>query len=394
MKIAVFIKSTTLHASYGGLETQNKVLCEGLVKRGHAVTVFTPCKEHPPGEENQNGITYVFIPASYRYFLSSLNSNSWERKSIKVFTKYQSESSFDLVISQSTGGIGIIKNKENLGVKVISIAHGTTGGELQTHFANIRNLKDLYWALRNLQYSIRQYFGRQRDYILHADCVVAVSNAVKAQIIDETFAPQQKIEVIHNGINLEVYQGVTRSESFGPVRLIYTGRVVKSKGLFDLADALAQIKDENWLLDVIGDGEDLDELKTYTSNLGLSDKIIYQGKVSHEEVMQRLFNADVYVLPTKRVEGFPMTLVEAMFAELAIVAADIGGVADAVEDENTGYLINPGNIESLKNKLLSLIKDKNLRINMGRSGKIKALNEFTADVMLDKYEQVMKGLIS
>jgi glycosyltransferase involved in cell wall biosynthesis len=193
MRIAVFIKSTTFHANFGGLETQNKILCEGLSGRGHEVVVFTNKKEIPENEKELNHVKYVFINASYRYLFSSLNPNSWEKKSVSVFKKFHAEKRFNLVLSQSSAGIGIIKHKKELDMRVISISHGTSVGELLTHVQNIKSIKDIFWAIRNIQYVARQYFGRQREFILNADKVIAVSKAVKKQLLEETFVPEKGV---------------------------------------------------------------------------------------------------------------------------------------------------------------------------------------------------------
>lgn len=69
MKIAVFTKSTTLHKNHGGLETQNLALCEGLVKKGYYVVVFSPKKEIEKDFIEQNGVKYVFIDADYKGYI-------------------------------------------------------------------------------------------------------------------------------------------------------------------------------------------------------------------------------------------------------------------------------------------------------------------------------------
>ncbi len=88
MKIAAFIKSTTLHKNHGGLETQNKVLCEGLVKKGHQVTVFSPKRDLDVSGAEESGVKYVFIDAQYgRKIISGFKKDSWEKMSLKVFEK-------------------------------------------------------------------------------------------------------------------------------------------------------------------------------------------------------------------------------------------------------------------------------------------------------------------
>ncbi|EKD99753.1 MAG: glycosyl transferase group 1 [uncultured bacterium] len=397
MKIAVLIKNTTFHKDYGGLETQNKTLCDGLVSRGHQVTVFTQQKELTETTKIDNGVNYVFIAASFRYLFSSINPNSWEKKSLKVFSEYHSKEPFDVVLSQSTAGIGVIKNKKQLGVKVISIAHGTSAGELKTQIQNIKNLKDIYWAIRNTQYFLRQFFGRQREYILGSDKVIAVSHAVKTQLLDETFAPEELITVINNGIDPSSFvesAKTAQKHNDTKVHLIFTGRVIRSKGVFELVKIVWEVKDMPFTVDIVGDGEDLTELKNNITRLGLSEKFVFHGKLNRQQVTERLLQSDIYVMPTLRAEGFPMTLVEAMFASLPIIANNIGGISDAVEDAKTGYLIKVGDLSGFKAKLTTLIADTSLRATLGQNGRIKAQNEFTLETMLNKYQQEMQKVLA
>ncbi len=403
MRIAVFIKSTTFNKSFGGLETQNKTLCEGLASRGHDIVVFTPNKETKIVlERDQGGVKYVFIPSSYRYLLASLNPNSWEKKSVEVFKSYHSKTPFDLVISQSSAGIGVIKNKVDLNVKAVSIAHGTASGELKTQLQNIRSLKDLYWALRNIQYFVRQFFGRQREYILGANMIVAVSNAVKKQLEEETFVIGDKVVVIHNGIDPSRFANINKEEPVeevldeteNPVKIIYLGRVVRSKGIFELADVLTELSHENFLFEIVGDGEDLEKFKDYLDEKHISKKTKVYGKTSYDDVMKLLFNADIFVLPSMRVEGFPMTLPEAMFASLPIVATAMGGIPDAIDNGKTGYVIKPEDWADMREKILQLIKNEGLRKELGKNGRSKAEREFTLDTMLDKYEKLLQEVLA
>ncbi|MBU0649740.1 glycosyltransferase, partial [Patescibacteria group bacterium] len=117
MRIAVFIKSTTFNAGYGGLETQNKVLCEGLAERGHEVVVFSPAKDGKYATQTQDNVTYVFVPCVYRMLFASLNKNNWYHKSYQEFIKHHNQKPFDAAISQSSAGLGLIKRKSGLPIR-------------------------------------------------------------------------------------------------------------------------------------------------------------------------------------------------------------------------------------------------------------------------------------
>jgi glycosyltransferase involved in cell wall biosynthesis len=346
MRIAVFAKSTTFHKNYGGLETQNKVLCEGLVQRGHEVTVFSPKKELDVEEAAENGVFYRFIPSVYRTITPFWKyGQNWFKKSARVFAREHKDKPFDIVISQSSAGVGIIKIKEELGVKVIAVSHGSILAEFKTKIVSARGIKEYLYLLKDVAFVLMIYFGRQRHFVLGANKVVAVSGAVKQLLMDETFASDEHIKVIYNGIDPGKFNGYLRKpDSQGKIRLLFIGRVVRSKGVFDLLKVFKELSDEEdkVILNIVGDGEDLEALVSAAKQTGLEDKVNFLGKIPYDEVASKLFASDVFVLPTLRVEGFPMTLPEAMFAELPVVANDLGGVSDAVEDGVTGFFNQTG----------------------------------------------------
>lgn len=393
MKIAVFIKSTTFHKGHGGLEIQNKAVCEELVKRGHAVTVFSPRNVVEVEEQVENGVNYIFIESQYKkYFLAFINPSSWYKKSLQVFKKYHTEQPFDFVLSQTVAAESIIGNKKKLGIKVIVIAHGTALSEFKTFFKNISGLKDLYLLVRNTQYFIRQYFGRQRKCILNSDKVIAVSNYVKKALIEETFCPKERITVINNGIDQKhILDFVSKENKTGPVRLYFIGRVEKSKGILSIIDILKGSK-KDFIFHVVGDGLDLSKAKDKVEKYGMGNKVVFHGRLFHSDFI-RQFDPDIFLFPTQRIEGFPMVLPEAMFAGMPVVAFNLGGVSDAVEDGKTGYLVKAGDSKTFAEKLEDLIENVEKRKEFGRNAKEKALKDFTLDKMITEYEKVFREVL-
>jgi glycosyltransferase involved in cell wall biosynthesis len=391
MNIAVFIKSTTFHKGFGGLETQNKSLCEELVKKGHRVTVFSPRREFEFDEKVENEVRYIFIGSQYkRYLFARFNKNSWFKKSLEVFREINKISPFDLVLSQSASAEGVIENKDKLGVKVVSVAHGSAASEYRTFLKNIRNFRDLYWLIRNTQYFLRQFFGRQRRYVLHSDKVIAVSNYVKGALINECFADERNIEVIPNGVDPGDFGSLEKSTDTN-IKLLFLGRVEKSKGIFTILKIMSLMKSD-CVLHVVGDGPDLEEAKIVYKKIGVSDTVVFHGKVSYKDFVINM-KPDIFVFPTQRIEGFPMVLVESMFLGLPVIAFDLGGVRDAVENEKTGYLIKPGKVEEFKSKLEVLVHNSELRARLGQAARDKALKDFTIGKMIDAYEKVFMEVL-
>ena len=393
MNIAVITKSTTLHKGHGGLETQNKALCEGLSKRGHKITIFSPKKDIEFDKYEENGINYVFIEADYRnYLFSAFRKNSWSKKSLEVFTDYHQKQKYDLVLGQSSAAESIIENKNTLEVKTVSISHGTTLSEFNTFVKNISSIKDLYWLVRNFQYFIRQYFGRQRRFVLHSDKVIAVSEYVKKALISETFVDDRRVEVVHNGVDGDAYKiEKTNRDIGGLVHTYFIGRLERSKGILTVIDIINKI-DRDVVLHVIGSGPCQKEAEKLVAKLKIQEKVIFHGKMPHYEFIKNV-HPDIFVFPTKRIEGFPMVIVEAMFAGMPTVAFNCGGVSDAVIDGKTGFLIKAGDSEEFKEKLIKLIDSIEMRQEMGKNSREIAEKDYTIDTMVDRYEKIFTEVL-
>uniref|UniRef100_A0A7C4XVD1 Glycosyltransferase family 1 protein n=1 Tax=candidate division WWE3 bacterium TaxID=2053526 RepID=A0A7C4XVD1_UNCKA len=401
MKIAIFIKKTTFHLGYGGLETQNKLLAEGLAGRGHSVYVFSPKYELQENETEQNKVKYVFIESNYRtrFGFSKFEKMNWVNLSAEYFLSYHRQESFDVILGQSSAAVGILRHRPKIKVPVVSISHGSILNEFSTRLQNIQSFYDFLRIGFNLFYALYNFFGRQREFVTHSKRVIVVSEFVRDAIINETFVDERNVEVIYNGVDpKEIFYLAERTPSSNnsAVKLIYVGQLFKSKGIDDLLKALHKFIQQNGptsiSLDVVGSGDYIEKLKELATRLNLNNYVRFPGKIKHEEVLRTLNDYDIFVLPSRRKEGFPMTVVEAMFAGLPVIGAAIGGVPEAIENNVTGLTYESGNIDELYLCLSKLIKDKRLRANMGIAARTAAVNKFTLDIMIDKYEKVLKGV--
>ena len=124
----------------------------------------------------------------------------------------------------------------------------------------------------------------------------------------------------------------------------------------------------------------------------IQEKVIFHGKMPHYEFIKNV-RPDIFVFPTKRIEGFPMVIVEAMFAGMPTVAFDCGGVSDAVIDEKTGFLVKEGENEEFKEKLVKLIDNFEMRQEMGKSSREIAEKDYTIDTMVDRYEKIFTEVL-
>ncbi|HXK52458.1 glycosyltransferase family 4 protein [Candidatus Nomurabacteria bacterium] len=447
MHIAVFTKKTTFHKGYGGLETQNKLLVEELVRRGNSVIVFSPKAEIETDGTVDSGVTYVFIPAVYRMgiffqnieddvarffekFLPFINvsglfskkgKEDWKEKSLAYFSKYHAENRFDVVICQSSVGLGIINAKKQLGIKIVSISHGSILSEYVTRVKELE-IKSYFSPVallslfRDTAYVLVNYFTNQRRFIFGSDKIIAVSNSVKKSVIDETFIPEDRVVVIHNGVeaglfdkslpakNSSLYSKSANkdisslAEYDGYVNLVFNGRIEKTKGVFLLLPFVEELINDSEInvqlkMHVIGDGKDLAALKDKIQKYDLQDIFVLHGKLQYEQVVSLLKNMSIFIFPTLRKEGFPMVLVEAMMCGLPCIASDIGGNSDAVVSGETGFLVSPGNISELVEACKALLLDKSLSAKFSDRALTKARSEFTLNNMVDGYLKVIEEVL-
>lgn len=398
MRIAVFIKNTTLHPKFGGLETQNSVLCKGLVGRGHDVVVFSPKRDIQKDTAEQDGVKYIFVECKYKMgwvlgFFGHLDKQNWVNKSVEAFLAEHNKLKFDVILGQSSTAVGLTKKKNEHKVPIVSIAHGSILSEYKTYLLEINSLKGLIKLIPNTGFAIKNFFTRQRDMVHGSSKVVAVSSFVKQRLIDETFTSDDHIVTIHNGIDPSHIKRRNWAESNPPIQITYVGRMERSKGVHLLIDAMCDPRFKNVHLNLVGDGPYRLSLQVVANKLGLDSQVTFYGWLKPHEAIEKMSTSDIFVLPTLRVEGFPMTLVEAMFAGIPIIAADMGGIADAVSPGKTGYLVKSGDLVELKARLEDLVSNKELRKEFSSAALERANANYTVDAMIDKYMDVINEVI-
>lgn len=218
---------------------------------------------------------------------------------------------------------------------------------------------------------------------------------------------QGKIKLLGNGVDLSKFDPARvdadfrrrkRAETSVPANAIVVGiigRLVKEKGYLDLFEAMRNVMDENqkvWLV-VIGpeEPEKTDRIPTdIFKKYGIEKRTRWLGH--REDVPELLACCDIYTLPSWR-EGFPRSAIEAAAMALPIVATNIRGCRQVVEDGVTGLLVPLGDSGALASAINQLVVDGELRRKMGRTGYEKARREFDEQnvcrIVLDTYKQLL-----
>lgn len=182
-----------------------------------------------------------------------------------------------------------------------------------------------------------------------------------------------------------------RSGRQGPLRLLFVGRVVRTKGVRDLLHALDHLRDVPLVLDVAGDGFDRPACESLVAELGLGDRVTFLGRVPHDELDPLYRAADVFAFPSYREAG-GIVVAEAMSYGLPLVVCDRGGPAHAVDD-TCGIRVplqgSPSRYaEDLAAALRGLAASPERRLALGAAARARVAELSLWDSKVDRVEQV------
>ena len=174
-----------------------------------------------------------------------------------------------------------------------------------------------------------------------------------------------------------------------PGQVLCLGRMNRGKGSYDLLQAVA-IAPAALNIRFGGDGE-ADKVRARADELGIGGQVHVLGWVQAADKAQQLDQANVFVLPSYN-EGLPMSVLEAMAAGLPVVTTPVGGIPEAVSDGVEGFLVKPGDIEGLAQRLAQLAQDPALARRMGSAARRKVETTFAASAVVPRIEQIYLDL--
>jgi len=230
-----------------------------------------------------------------------------------------------------------------------------------------------------------------------------LANSIETKnTINQNYAklfPQEKIEVIYNGIDLEKFDNQTKEIKPFDLNLIgneiiigNAGRLEFQKNQKDLIKIAKILKSENQSFKILiaGTGRLKEELKQLAKNEGVDDNIIFLNFV--EDIKSFMQKIDIFVL-TSFWEGFGYVIVEAMACKKAVVAYNISSNPEIVNNNINGFLVNYPDVKEFAEKIKILIENKNQRILFGEKGRKLVEQNFQLKNQCLKIEIYLKSLI-
>jgi len=244
-------------------------------------------------------------------------------------------------------------------------------------------------------------FWFEKNALVNADEVIAASSFT-GKLTKEIFELKREIVTLYNGVDINKFKPATNSIQIEENSILYFGTVIRKKGVLELAKAYNIFKENNpdAILKIIGkDTVDIFEnrstLEMFYSLVAPSnhESIEYLDHISYNEISEEISKAKVIVLPSFA-EAFPMTWLEAMAMEKALVTSNIGWAKEMMIDGKTGFMIDPKDHQQFAEKIGLLFKDDNLRNTFGENARKRIVENFSFRKITTKniefYQAVLK----
>jgi glycosyltransferase involved in cell wall biosynthesis len=232
---------------------------------------------------------------------------------------------------------------------------------------------------------------RQRyiRYVLRSvNRVIVLSQQWRARI--EAIEPAAQTVTIGNPVaTASIVPAIAERQ---PADILYLGRFSERKGVFDLLKACAIVRSKHPAIRIRCGGEgEVAGVEALARELGLAESLHMLGWVSGAAKDRELMQATIYVLPSYA-EGLPMGVLEAMAAGTPTVATSVGGIPDLIENGVSGFLIEPGDIDALADRIDLLLADADLRERFAGAARAKVASDYSTQRVLAQIEALYKRL--
>ncbi len=368
-----------LYLTYGKQSNVVKFLSENLRKRGAEVEIFNVAStlryRHPryklPSLHPRNLInTFLavlffrkywkmfFLRTTYAFYLMT-----------KIAEKHIARGNYDIILQS-----GVIFSPSFKGLDIPYFPYIDHTYAISKKYSPVPGLPD---------YSIcggKKWEEWERETYRRASLIFTMSNFVKKSLIEDYGISPEKIIPVGAGPNLNELPSI-QSKKYDGKTILFVGIEFLRKGGHILLEAFKKVKRDikEARLIIVGGNPAIRE-----------EGVEVRGRVSEQELKELYCKSSIFVLPTLR-EPFGISFLEAMAYKLPCIGTNIEAIPEIIEDGKTGFLVPPGDVESLSEKMLLLLKDKELMSRMGEEGYKRIRDNFTwdrvADLIMTKFRE-------
>jgi L-malate glycosyltransferase len=359
----------------GGLGTSIRNMAEALVEKGEKVSVLI-YGQNSERHFSEKGIHFYLIEQREYPF------GGW------YFYRKHLEKTINRLIAER--GIDILETPDWTGITAFMKF-------FVPHMIRLNGSDGYFCALekRPQKYKNRLF---EKSALKNADSIVSVSEFTGIKTM-EVFDLKRKYKVIPNSIRIEDFQASIIEPV--PDRILYFGSLIRKKGVLELADIFNRVVRENPEVKLFLAGRDVVDIFENTSTLELfknkltqkaRQRFEYIGCLDYSKVREEIEKASLVVLPSFA-EALPMTWIEAMAMEKALVTSNIGWAPEVMIDGKTGYIVDPRDHKLYASRILDLLEDSKLSKRMGKAARELVVRKFSSKVVAEQNIRFYQELI-
>ena len=382
------VTPTFMPSNFGGISLFYN-LSKNLTKRGHEVVVYTTDikDRYSRLAEIQGGRNIDGIKVWYYRNISNTLATKYRLSvprgmSLAIRRKINSFDIIHLHNFRTFQNILIHHYAKKYDIPYVLQAHGS----LTTFFHKrwLKRIFDVIWGRR----------------ILKDVSKVFALTPIEAEQYKNMGVSEHKIEIVPNGLDLSEFDNLPERGEFrtkygldaNQKIILFLGRIHRIKGLdllIKVFSDLAKFLDDVKLVIAGPDDGYLTSLKKLVADSEISEKVLFTGPLYGQEKLKAYVDADVYILPSFY-ETFPMTLLEAMACGTPVIVTDRCGIADVINGQ--AGLVVPYDKEQLRDALLHMLSDDQMRLRFGEKGKLLVREKFNWEKIAEQVEGVYRGV--
>lgn len=258
--------------------------------------------------------------------------------------------------------------------------------------AKLFGIKVIYHLLNAVDVFWEESKGVQKTmiklFLNECDILIVQSDGIKQFVERISDTP---VVAIYNGVETWRYNKVSSKDHFsdGKIQVVFLGGLSKNKGVFDILKA-AQLINNNVHFTFVGGGP-VNEFEEYAAQLGINQQVKFTDIITEEEKVAQLIASDIFVLPSYA-EGQPVAILEAMSCGLPVISSTVGSMPEVVIDGENGFLIEPGDIRQLTEKISILIDDSTLYKKISKHNYLQARKLYDINRVFSEISEVYSTL--
>jgi len=382
---------------WGGVGNYSFFHANIMAKKGHEVHIYTRDQAKKFTDHHKNlkihYVPWMKIPVFF--------TTSFGKHAVEAFLKNEKE--FDILQVQSNMALLKLKHYDMIKIPIVSTLHGTWVGERSTVYyrnlsTNLESINDL--AIRWFS----PFLDKYEDYAIHRSNAVVIGAKSECRDVSQRGVRNkfERIERIHHGVDTETFGPENADPDYKSKYnipedhqvILHVGRLAARKGVKEVLLSFRKVLDKfkKVKLLIVGTGPLKNKLLKLTRKLDLEQDVIFIGTVPFPDLVKFYASCDFFVMHSYW-EGFGMTPQEALASGLPVVSSRAGGIPEFVKNDETGYLVEVGDVAGMAKYMVKILKNPELRDKMSQNARKLMVDEYDWGDMVDKYLKLYEHVL-